>query len=354
MGLKKVFGHVSRGPMEMVKYNVWNVIREMSGHRYQSAEEKDMVIKAVKFRKEGFYSQPFAFGGEEGMDKFDPKVRYRGSLQNYLIDTGDEVILVDTGLPAGTPEEAPDENSAAFTGKDICSYMEALEALGYKPEQVTTILLTHKHSDHSGELKSFPNAKIYVNEEELSAAELQGIPNLVPVRFTDGAYYNFPECQKIRDGIYFIKAKGHTNGNSIVVAELDGLFYMIHGDITYVDEALYENKLSVVFDDLPAARETLDRVREFVRNHPTVYCGTHTPQGYENLEAKRVMDLDHPVPTVPIDYEIWVKQASGKYVCSICGYVYDPAEHDGVAFEDLPEDWRCPHCRQPKDKFNKA
>ena len=73
---------------------------------------------------------------------------------------------------------------------------------------------------------------------------------------------------------------------------------MIHGDITYVDEALYENKLSVVFDDLSAARETLDRVREFVRNHPTVYMGTHTPQGYENLEAKRVMDLNNPVETI--------------------------------------------------------
>ena len=51
-----------------------------------------MVIKAVKFRKEGFYAQPFAFGGEEGMDRFDPQVRYRGSLQNYLIDTGNEVL----------------------------------------------------------------------------------------------------------------------------------------------------------------------------------------------------------------------------------------------------------------------
>ena len=39
-----------------------------------------MEIKAVKFRKDGFYGQPFAFGGEEGMDKFDPNVRYRGSL----------------------------------------------------------------------------------------------------------------------------------------------------------------------------------------------------------------------------------------------------------------------------------
>ena len=101
-------------------------------------------------------------------------------------------------------------------------------------------------------------------------------------------------------------------------------------------------------------RETLDRVREFVRNNPTVYCGTHTPQGYENLEAKRVMDLEHPVPTVLAEVDFSAQKATGKFVCSICGYVYDPAEHDGAAFEDLPEDWQCPRCRQGKERFNQA
>ncbi len=311
-------------------------------------------IKAVKFRKDGFYSQPFAFGGEEGMEKFDKNVRYRGSLQNYLIDLGNEVILVDTGLPAGTPEELPDETSLAFTGKDICSYMEAFAALGYQPEQVTKIVLTHRHSDHSGELRSFPNAKICVNADECSAAELQGLENIVPVTFTDGAYYNFPDSQIIAPGVRMIKAKGHTNGNSIVIVENDGLFYLFHGDISYVDEALYQNKLSVVFDDLPAARVTQDRIIEFIRSHPTVYCGTHTPQGYENLEAKRVMDLDNPVPTVYAEVDFNKAEATGKYVCSMCGWVYDPAEHDGVPFEELPDDWRCPRCKQPKGKFNKA
>ena len=313
-----------------------------------------MQIKAIKFRKDGFYTQPFAFGGEEGIDKFSRNIRYRGSLQNYLIDTGKDVILVDTGLPAGTPEEVPNEQSRAYTGKDICTYMEAFEALGYQPEQVTKILLTHRHADHSGELKSFPNAQIYVNADEMSAAELQGIGNIVPVHFTDGAYYNFPDSQKICEGIYFIKAKGHTNGNSLVIAEDEGLFYMFQADITYVDEALYENKLSVVYDDLSAARETLDRVREFVMSHPTVYMGTHTPQGYENLEAKRVIDLNNPVPTVLAEVDFSEQKGSGKYVCSICGYVYDPAEHDGVAFEDLPDDWKCPRCKQQKSKFNQA
>ena len=40
-----------------------------------------------------------------------------------------------------------------------------------------------------------------------------------------------------------------------------------------------------------------------------------------------------------------------KYVCSVCGYVYDPEVGDpdngvaaGTAFEDLPDDWTCPVC----------
>jgi rubredoxin len=39
-----------------------------------------------------------------------------------------------------------------------------------------------------------------------------------------------------------------------------------------------------------------------------------------------------------------------KYVCTVCGYVYDPAE-TGVAFEDLPDDWVCPECGAEKDAF---
>ena len=47
-----------------------------------------------------------------------------------------------------------------------------------------------------------------------------------------------------------------------------------------------------------------------------------------------------------------------KYVCSVCGYVYDPAVGDpdngveaGTEFSDLPDDWVCPECGAAKDEF---
>ena len=311
-----------------------------------------MKISAVKLYENGFMTQALAFGGE-GMEGVDPSVKYRSSLQNYVIDTGSEVILVDTGMPAEVPEQVPDEKTLIYMGRKVKNYVDALADAGYKPEQVSKILITHKHADHTGELRNFPNAKIYASVEECEAEELLRYPNLVPVSFCRKGYANFPAAEKIAEGVWFVQAKGHTLGNSIVIVEDDGLYYMIHGDVTYTDEALYANKLSVVYEDLAAARDTLDRVREFIDNHPTVYLSTHTPLGIENLEAKRVVDLDNPPETIPVG-EITAAQATGRFVCSVCGYVYDPAEHEGVAFEDLPDDWKCPRCKQPKDKFNRA
>ena len=48
------------------------------------------------------------------------------------------------------------------------------------------------------------------------------------------------------------------------------------------------------------------------------------------------------------------KTTMQKYVCRVCGYVYDPADNDNVAFEDLPDDWTCPMCGVGKDQFDPA
>lgn len=49
-----------------------------------------------------------------------------------------------------------------------------------------------------------------------------------------------------------------------------------------------------------------------------------------------------------------------KYICNMCGYIYDPAKGDpdngiapGTSFADLPEDWHCPLCSVDKSNFSK-
>ena len=248
-----------------------------------------MEIKAIRMFDGGFMNQPFAFGGEEGKDKFDEQIIYRSSLQNFLIDTGDEVILVDTGFKTGYAGPAKKLGAPLYMGEKVNDYMVALEQTGYKPEQVTKVLITHKHNDHSDCIAEFPNAKIYISPEDADALKLDG-NNIVRAEYGQ-PYHNFPNAMQVAPGIWFIQAKGHTHGNSIVIAEVGDLYYMFHGDVTYCDAALKANKLSIIFEDKDAARETLDRVREFVQNNPTVYLSTHCPEGYENLELKRVMKL---------------------------------------------------------------
>lgn len=49
-----------------------------------------------------------------------------------------------------------------------------------------------------------------------------------------------------------------------------------------------------------------------------------------------------------------------KWICTVCGYVYDPAVGDpdngieaGTAFENLPDTWVCPECGVGKELFEK-
>ncbi len=50
-----------------------------------------------------------------------------------------------------------------------------------------------------------------------------------------------------------------------------------------------------------------------------------------------------------------------KYECTVCGYIYDPAEGDpdngivpDTSFEELTDDWVCPVCGAPKDSFQRV
>lgn len=99
------------------------------------------------------------------------ETRSRGSLlveiQPFLVDTGNDLIIFDSGL--GFHNDQGD-----------LQIHHNLYLLGYHPDDVTKVLLSHLHKDHSGGLVytnhegidtvTFPNAKYYIYKEEMLAA----------------------------------------------------------------------------------------------------------------------------------------------------------------------------------------
>lgn len=78
-----------------------------------------------------------------------------------------------------------------------------------------------------------------------------------------------------------------------------------------------------------------------------------------SLESDQSSELKclHVRHIFPLEKEV---EKMTKYVCSVCGYVYDPEAGDpdngiqpGTPFEKLPDDWVCPVCGASKDQFEK-
>ncbi len=103
-------------------------------------------------------------------------------------------------------------------------------------------------------------------------------------------------------------------------------------------------------------------------------AGTHTLFLGEVVNTKKLTN-DEPMtyayyhavksgkepPTAPTYRKEKPKEVKmEKYVCTVCGFIYDPEKGDpdggiapGTKFEDIPEDWVCPVCGVSKDQFKK-
>ena len=100
----------------------------------------------------------------------------------------------------------------------------------------------------------------------------------------------------------------------------------------------------------------------------TMFIGELVDAGVLNDDIVMTYEYYHQVKkgTTPKSAPSYIekkeeKSGMKKYECSVCGYVYDPADGDpengisaGTAFEDLPDDWVCPICGASKDEFREV
>ena len=74
--------------------------------------------------------------------------------------------------------------------------------------------------------------------------------------------------------------------------------------------------------------------------------------GREGISAAE-MSAALTIPVSTGDAGTAPSPTAAKWKCTVCGYIYDPAEHDNVPFEQLPSTWKCP-CGAPRSKFVKT
>ncbi len=140
----------------------------------------------------------------------------------YLIEHPQGLVLVDTGQSY----ELRDENTV-MEEKD--TILHKLAGLGYKPDDIRYVVMSHMHLDHSGYMNDFPKATFIVRKEELKAAWWP--------EACEGGYV-FPTYEKTRkyafiqpaddedfdifmDGsIVLIDTRGHSRGHQSVVLNL--------------------------------------------------------------------------------------------------------------------------------------
>ncbi len=140
-------------------------------------------------------------------------------IYSFALMGGDKKILVDTGVEDFI---APDDLEQR-TGFPVRLFEEALESIGWTPEDVDIIIHTHLHNDHCENDSLCSNAEVYVQKKELDFCMN---PHPVDHRYypdvLDGVNLKVVDGDtEILDGVSVILTPGHTPGGQSVVVNTE-------------------------------------------------------------------------------------------------------------------------------------
>ncbi len=144
----------------------------------------------------------------------------RNSINCFVVKTGSETILFDTG------------NGTAKGGLA----MESLKAAGLSPNDIDAVVITHFHGDHIGGLMTadgkavFPRARLMVPRVEVEAMPQAAMQFMAAYA---GRLHAFEWNSPVADGVLAADASGHTSGHTVFLIEDGDSKLLIAGDLIH-------------------------------------------------------------------------------------------------------------------------
>ena len=209
-----------------------------------------------------------------------------GAVSGFLVNTGEKLILVDSGT------------GGFWGGSALGKLVANLKKSGYRPEQVDIVLLTHLHADHCGGITTakgtrvFPNAVVRMAKadsdfwlsEEIAkqapkeAQEFFAIARKVAKPYVAARKWRpFAAADDFVPGVKPIPIAGHTPGHTGYEFSSKGLTLLVWGDVVHAGPVQMERPdIGVVFDaDGPTAIKSRQELLATLAEKRTLVAGAH-------------------------------------------------------------------------------
>lgn len=198
-----------------------------------------------------------------------------------LARRGDRNVLVDTGF---MKDEIGPNFSDRFGIPWWISPVRMLAELGLAPGDITDIIVSHAHFDHMGSIDQFPNARLYLQKQELlSWHEAMALPpqygyltaiinpDDLRAAFDASVEHRLTLVDGDRDdllpGIHVRLGQGHTMGQQFVIVETSRGRIVLSGDCVYSSRQITGHKHDGIYQPLNNAvgsvwdqLKTIDRI----------------------------------------------------------------------------------------------
>jgi glyoxylase-like metal-dependent hydrolase (beta-lactamase superfamily II) len=225
-------------------------------------------------------------------DFADSERTLRLASHSFAVRVGDQRILVDTAIGNGKDRANPAWHNL---GTD---YLERLTEVGFRPEDVDLVIITHLHTDHVGWntrlhnglwVPTFPNARYLVSRIEWdywssvdkdAAREQMFRDSVFPVH--DSGLFELVDVPtggtEVAPGVRLLPTPGHTPGQVAVWIENSGQRAVITGDSVHHPVQLAHPHVTSCVDIDPAqAQRTRLELFESIADTETLLLGTHFP-----------------------------------------------------------------------------